>query len=202
MDKGKVSSPPSPKVKASGGLPMNTSSPRARSTCGGQQALAASTSRWKCIAALGCPVVPEVKAIRQTSVAAVSTAVKPSGWAAMAASSEAPQAAPGPCVPGPWKCITRCSVVHSARARSSSSASRASHSAWEICALSTMVTSSRARSKGIVPTAMPPALNTARKQAASIGLLAPRSRTRLPVTRPKSCTSTRAMRSTCRCSSA
>ena len=42
---GNSSSPPSPKVKASGGLPMNTSSAWARSTCGGKQAQAAIRSR-------------------------------------------------------------------------------------------------------------------------------------------------------------
>jgi hypothetical protein len=79
IDSGNSSSPPSPKVKASGGLPMNTSSGLARSTCGGQQAQAAITSRWKCIVPLGTPVVPEVKAIRQVSSAAVSTLSKAAG---------------------------------------------------------------------------------------------------------------------------
>jgi hypothetical protein len=44
----------------------------------------------------------------------------------------------------------------------------------------------RARSSGMVPTAMPPALITPNQQAASIGVLAPRSSTRLPGTRPMS----------------
>ena len=70
---GNSSRPPRPKVKASGGLPMNTSSGRGRSTWRGQQAQAAITSRWKCIVALGWPVVPEVKANRQLSSAAVGT---------------------------------------------------------------------------------------------------------------------------------
>ena len=63
-------------MKASGGLPMKMSSAVGRSTCGGQQAQAAITSRWKCIVPLGWPVVPEVKAIRQVSSAAVSTFVE------------------------------------------------------------------------------------------------------------------------------
>ena len=42
----------------------------------GKQSQIASTSRWKCIVPFGSPVVPEVKAIRQTSSAAVSQAVK------------------------------------------------------------------------------------------------------------------------------
>ncbi len=47
--------------------------------------------------------------------------------------------------------------------------------------------SSLARSIGIVATAMPPAFITANQQATSIGLLAARSSTRLPGTRPHSC---------------
>jgi hypothetical protein len=59
-----------------------------------------------------------------------------------------------------------------------------------------------ARSIGMVATAMPPAFITANQQATSIGLLAERSRTRLPGTRPQSATSTWAMASAWRCSSA
>ncbi len=76
---GNSSKPPNPKVKASGGLPMKMSSGFGRSTCGGQQAQAAITSRWKCIVPLGVPVVPEVKAIRQVSSAAVATLVNVAG---------------------------------------------------------------------------------------------------------------------------
>jgi hypothetical protein len=47
----------------------------------------AITSRWKCIVALGTPVVPEVKASRQVSSAAVSTLAKRGEWRAIAASS-------------------------------------------------------------------------------------------------------------------
>ena len=80
--------PPRPKVKASGGLPMKTSSAFARSTCGGKQTQLAITSRWKCIVAFGWPVVPEVKANRQVSSAAVSTVANGASWRAMSASSE------------------------------------------------------------------------------------------------------------------
>ena len=52
----------------------------------------------------------------------------------------------------------------------SSSARRASHSAWLICALSMMAASSRARSIGMLPTAMPPAFTTPNQQAASHGV--------------------------------
>ena len=44
-------------MNASGGLPMNTSSGSARSTCGGKHTQLAITSRWKCIVAFGTPVV-------------------------------------------------------------------------------------------------------------------------------------------------
>ncbi len=169
---------------------MKTSSGVARSTCGGQQAQAAITSRWKCIVPLGTPVVPEVNAIRQVSSAAVSTLSNCAGRAAARASSSPP------------KCSTWRSVGQSGSAASSSAARLASHSACVTCALTTICVSSRARSSGMLPTAMPPALTTANQQAASIGELAPRSSTRLPGTRPSSSTSTRAMRFACACSSA
>ena len=70
-DMGNSTRPPRPKVKASGGLPMNTSSGSSRSRCGGQQRQMAMMSRWKCMVALGTPVVPEVKPSRQVSLAAV-----------------------------------------------------------------------------------------------------------------------------------
>ncbi len=75
---GNSSNPPRPKVKASGGVPMKTSSLVERSVCTGKQSQIASTSRWKCMVPFGMPVVPEVKLIRQTSSAAVSTASN--GW--------------------------------------------------------------------------------------------------------------------------
>ena len=71
---GKSTSPPRPNVKASGGLPMKTSSASARSTCGGKHTHAAITSRCICMVAFGCPVVPDVKAKKATSSAAVGTA--------------------------------------------------------------------------------------------------------------------------------
>ena len=85
---GKISMPPSPKVKASGGEPITMSSVRARSTWRGQVSQAASTSRWVCTAAFGLPVVPEVKAKRATSVAAVAHAAKRLGLRAAMASSD------------------------------------------------------------------------------------------------------------------
>ncbi len=144
------------------------------------------TSRWKCIVALGTPVVPEVKASRQVSSAAVSTLAKRPSWRAMAASR---LSGPSSLKWRSWR------SVEPAAASRSSSASAASHSACVIRALSMIAFSSLARSSGIVPTAMPPALTTANQQAASIGLFGARSSTRLPGTRPMSRTSTWAMRS-------
>ncbi len=60
-------------MKASGGVPVKTSSGRGFSTCRENVSALASTSRWKCRVALGRPVVPEVKAISATSSAAVGT---------------------------------------------------------------------------------------------------------------------------------
>ena len=59
--------------------------------------------------------------------------------------------------------------------------------------LSTICFNSFARSIGMVPTAISPALITASQEAAIMALLGPRSSTRLPGTRPRSSTSTRAI---------
>ena len=133
--------------------------------------------------------------MRQVSCAPVSTLVEVGGLGRSAGFEFTAAAAAA-------KCSTCFRLGQAGRARFSSSASRASHSAWLTCALSMMVTSSRARSSGMLPTAMPPALTTANQQAASMGELAPRSSTRLPGTRPRSSTSTRAMRLACACRSA
>ncbi|CAB4758444.1 unannotated protein [freshwater metagenome] len=63
---------PSPNVKAMGGLPANTSLAVGLTMWALNVSAIASTSRWKCIVALGLPVVPEVNARRQTSSAEVS----------------------------------------------------------------------------------------------------------------------------------
>jgi hypothetical protein len=76
MPNGNTTSPPSPKVNPSGGVPVNTSSGLAASTCRPNVSLMASTSRWKCMVALGLPVVPDVVASSATSSAAVATAAK------------------------------------------------------------------------------------------------------------------------------
>ena len=187
-------SPPRPKVKASGGLPMKTSFSSARSTCSGKQTQLAITSRWKCIVAFGWPVVPEVKASRQVSSAAVSTLANGASWRAISASRPSGVGSP--------KQTTRCSTGVTGSSISSSPRSFWSQSAKSTWPFSTICFSSLARSIGMVATAMPPAFITANQQATSIGLLAERSSTRLPGTRPQSFTSTWAMRSAWRCSSA
>src|SRR5262249_47761227 len=71
-----------PKVKASGGLPVNRSSGVGRRTCRENVSAIESTSRWKCIVALGRPVVPEVNANMHTSSDDVATTSKAAGLAA------------------------------------------------------------------------------------------------------------------------
>ena len=67
-------------MNAIGGVPVKTSSASGlRTWC--EKVSALSTSRWKCIVALGRPVVPEVNASMETSSAAVSTFVKSGGLA-------------------------------------------------------------------------------------------------------------------------
>ena len=90
--------PPSPKVNPSGGVPAKTSSRVAASTCRPNVSQMAMTSRWKCMVALGLPVVPEVAASRATSSAAVATAWKLPLRAAqrLARSSPAPSGDPVP----------------------------------------------------------------------------------------------------------
>ncbi len=83
-----------------------------------------------------------------------------------------------------------------------SARSVAEQSTAAMLALAAIVPSSRARSSGMVGTAIRPALSTASRQAAIIGLLAPRSSTRLPLTSPSSPRSTWQIASTRRASSA
>ena len=80
----------------------------------------------------------------------------------------------------------RCSTGVTGSSVSSSPRSAASQSAKSTWPFSMICLSSLARSIGIVATAMPPAFITANQQATSIGLLAERSSTRLPGTRPQS----------------
>ncbi len=71
---GNSTSPPSPNVNASGGVPLKTSLGRGSRIARANVSHAASRSRWKCTQPFGVPVVPEVKAMIATSSAAVSTA--------------------------------------------------------------------------------------------------------------------------------
>ena len=79
---GKTSRPPRPNVKPSGGVPVNTSVGWLCTRCFPKVSAMASTSRWKCMVALGTPVVPDVAASIATSSAAVTTSVKVPGLAA------------------------------------------------------------------------------------------------------------------------
>ena len=175
---GKTTRPPSPKVKASGGVPVKTSSAVGRSTWRENVSAMASTSRWKCIVAFGRPVVPEVKASSATSSAAVSTSSNVSGLtrqrvgeAAVAAVGDDAQS---DVEPPRWSSTNRWSHRRERR----SGRSRGS------------VASSPARSSGIVVTATAPAFSTPNQHATSQGLFGPRSSTRLPGTMPRSSTST------------
>ncbi len=170
-------------MNASGGLPANTSSGRGRSTCAENVSAIASTSRWKCIAALGRPVVPEVNAIIATSSAAVGTFAKSAGLAA-----SIPNRSPPP-LPPYW--TTR---MPSTPAWIRSAVCRASHSARSTLAISPIVASSPARSSGIVATTTAPAFIAPNQQATSHGLFGARSSTRLPGRTPRSSTSARATR--------
>ncbi|OEZ98292.1 hypothetical protein DUPY_32370 [Duganella phyllosphaerae] len=169
---------------------MKTSSAREPSTERGKQSQMASTSRWKCIVPLGMPVVPDVKPIRQMSSRAVSAAANCAGCAAISASSDALSAL------APPKYTVRARASRGSATASSSARSDCAHSTASTRALPAMAPSSRARSSGMVGTAMHPALITASTQAAKSGVLAPRSSTRLPVTSPIGPCSTWAMRST------
>ena len=73
---GNSTSPPRPKVNASGGVPQKTSSAEGAGSRARRCRSIASTSRWKCTLPFGLPVVPEVKAMSATSSAAVSTGVE------------------------------------------------------------------------------------------------------------------------------
>ncbi len=81
-------------MNASGGVPAKTSAGTGFSTRAENVSAAAIRSRWKCMAALGRPVVPEVKAIIATSSAAVWTVAKSAGLAAAAAVRSAGPGAP------------------------------------------------------------------------------------------------------------
>ena len=88
---GNSSRPPSPKVKPSGGVPVNTSSGRGLMRWREKVSAVARMSRWKCMVTFGCPVVPEVGASMATSSAAVLTAVnRPSLAAQRAVMSSGP----------------------------------------------------------------------------------------------------------------
>ena len=151
----------------------------------------ASTSRWKCMVPLGLPVVPLVNAIRHTSSRLV-------GWAVYAPLCRAMRCS-RPSGASLRNCTIRCKLAEwlawpGVMQCCSSSASRLSHSAALTWALSMICANSPARSSGMVGTTTRPALSAPSKPAAIMGLLPPRSKMRLPGTRPMSWVSTWAMR--------
>ena len=174
---GKSRTPPSPKVKANGGVPVKTSSGDGWSTWRENVSQTASRSRWKCIVALGRPVVPEVKASIATSSLEVSTSSNVAGFGARRSSQAS---SPNPMVGRP--------------SGSTASRNRWSTSAASSRAISWMVWSSPVRSSGIVVTTTAPAFSTPNQAAASHWLLGPRRSTRLPGTIPRSSTRTWATR--------
>ena len=186
---GNTSKPPKPKVNANGGEPITMSCGVARSTWRGQASQALKMSRWLWAAALGVPVVPEVKASMAMSSAWVGQALNWPSWAAARTAND-----PGASIrlKGTMVASTGCCCW----ANSNSCSNVASHKATLGWALAMISLNSLARSKGMVATATKPALTTPIQAKAKPTELPPRSSTRLPGTRPKSCTSTWAMRST------
>ena len=179
---GKSSTPPSPNVKAYGGVPVNTSSGDGRSTWREKVSQIASTSRWKCMVAFGRPVVPEVKASSATSSEEVATSSYDAGLSAV--SSDSPVEPPNDTTRTP----------RSPASPSVPDRNRSSTSARSIRAISWIVASSPGRSSGIVVTATAPVFSTPNQQAVSHWLLGPRSSTRLPGTMPRSSTRAWAIR--------
>ena len=174
---GKSNKPPSPKVNASGGVPVTMSCMCARKTCRGQAWQADQTSKCEWQTALGTPVVPEVKASK-----AMSSPV--AGQAAAAVEKPADKDSTLSAALSELKSKTVCKSGCCSWASSNSADNEASHQAIEGRALVMMSPNSLARSKGMVGTAISPALTTASQASAKPMLLWPRSSTRLPVCTP------------------
>ncbi len=156
----------------------------ARNTWRGQVSQAAIRSRWVCTAALGLPVVPEVKASSAMSSALVGQGVMVSLVRRAMASSESGRAT----VASPVLKRHSGRVAVSgfcASAALSSSCSFTSHRAAEGLALSMIAFNSVARSSGIVATAISPLCTTASQASPMATELPPRSSTRLPGCRPR-----------------
>src|SRR6266545_6154301 len=122
-------------------------------------------SRWKCIVALGSPVVPEVNPSSATSSRPVFTASNFTGLFSATRSSSASWLD----VPSKFTTCLRNRLVFAHA--TSSSAMRLSVSASAISALSIILPSSPARSIGMVLTTTAPALVAASQAATSAGLL-------------------------------
>ena len=187
---GNSSSPPSPNVNASGGLPVKRSSGVARSVelrpaVADGQHVAVEVHRALRLAGRARrerdqrDVVGRRVDRRRTSPACAASARLEAVGGVRAEQRDLPRAS-GSC----------------GRAASSSSASRASHSACVIARLGDDVGRAPSRAAAAsCPTAMPPAFMHARTSTRPcIGLFGARSSTRLPGTSPMSSTSTCAMR--------
>ena len=148
--------PPRPKVNARGGLPMKRSPDSGLRHVRLYPLHMVSMSWWVCTAALGCPVVPEVNAIRQGSFLEVGRFSNSTDFLFFFSSRS------------PSRKLINCSRQLSLLACSNSSSSLVSHSAMETRALLMMVFNSIERKRGIVETAIPPALMTP-NHAANIG---------------------------------
>ena len=159
-------------MKASGGVPVKTSSAVGRSTCCENVSALASTSRWKCMVAFGRPVVPEVNASSATSSAAVSTSSNRSDAGStrsvMSSSASPPYATTRrPGMLGADEVVEEPVVAQGEvdlRDLGDGGAARRAAAAASSC------------------TTTAPALSTPNQQATSHGLLGPRSSTRLPGT--------------------
>jgi hypothetical protein len=160
---GNSTSPPSPYVNASGGVPENTSPGCGSRISRPNVSQVAKRSRWKCTQPFGTPVVPEVKAMIAASSAPVSTGSK------------------RPSPPAPTSSSARMS---SSPALATSPASGPSTRAWVTWALSITFASSPARSSGIVATTMPPARRMPSQAAIAAGELAACRSTRVPGSMP------------------
>ena len=177
MCSGKNSRPPSPKVNASGGVPVKTSSGLRPQDVRGKQSQTAITSRWKCIVALRLAGGARGERDQRDVVGRGATLVERGG-----------------CLPRQrFEAVGRVVVPEARRARSVGQRGRVARQL-----VGQARVAERVRSPRLVDDlgqllgaqqrhrrdATPPAFITANQQAAIIGLLAPRSSTRLPGTSP------------------
>ena len=182
---GNSRSPPRPKVKASGGLPVKMSSapaPQHRRRPAVARGDQVAVEMHRCFGLAGCA---GGEGDERRIVGRGVHVAKVAGLSAIRASSPSEAAPPKSTM---LTSVGHCNRAHRARPRAGHRTTRA-----KLRPCATISTSSFARNIGIVPTAMPPAFSTPKKQAAYSGLFGARSSTRLPGTRPRSSTRTRAI---------